>query len=71
MATGTVKWFSDPKGYGFIQTDEEQGTGKDIFVHYSEIARDGFRSLSPGQAVQFELSETPKGRQAKNVEIVN
>ena len=71
MATGKVKWFSDSKGYGFIQTEEENGNGKDIFVHYSEIARDGFRSLSPGQAVQFELSETPKGMQAKNVEVVN
>ncbi|OFX13138.1 MAG: hypothetical protein A2Z18_02055 [Armatimonadetes bacterium RBG_16_58_9] len=69
MATGKVKWFSDSKGYGFIQTKGENGNGKDIFVHYSEIAKDGFRSLSPGQLVQFELSETPNGLQAKNVEV--
>ncbi len=69
MATGKVKWFSDSKGYGFIQADDQVNTGKDIFVHYSEIAKDGFRTLTPGQLVEFELAETPKGLQAKKVEI--
>ncbi|MCE5198706.1 MAG: cold-shock protein [Armatimonadota bacterium] len=68
MATGTVKWFSDAKGYGFIQTEEGANAGKDIFVHYSEIQKDGYKSLAAGQAVEFELLDTPKGLQAKNVE---
>jgi len=68
MAKGKVKWFSDSKGYGFIQTEEQLNGGKDIFVHYSEIVKDGYKSLFQGQAVEFELSETPKGLQAKNVE---
>lgn len=67
MATGKVKWFSDSKGYGFIETNGEL-EGKDIFVHYSEIAREGFRTLVAGQEVRFEVLETPKGFQAKNVE---
>jgi CspA family cold shock protein len=71
MATGKVKWFSDAKGYGFIQTDDGANGGKDIFVHYSEIAKEGYKSLSQGQAVQFELADTPKGLQAKNVEVVS
>lgn len=70
MATGKVKWFSDSKGYGFIQADDQVNGSKDIFVHYSEIAKDGFRSLTPGQLVEFELIETPKGLQAKKVETV-
>jgi CspA family cold shock protein len=70
MATGKVKWFSDSKGYGFIRGDDEVNGGKDIFVHYSEIAKDGFRSLAPGQLVEFELTETPKGLQARKVEPV-
>lgn len=68
MATGKVKWFSDAKGYGFIQAEDSGANGQDIFVHYSEISRDGFRSLTPGQVVEFELMETPKGLQAKNVD---
>lgn len=69
MATGKVKWFSDAKGYGFIQVDDGANGGKDIFVHYSEITTGGFRrSLVPGQAVEFELLDTPKGLQARKVE---
>lgn len=67
MATGKVKWFSDAKGYGFIQFDDEANGAKDIFVHYSEIVKDGYKSLAQGQDVEFELSDTPKGLQAKNV----
>ena len=67
MATGKVKWFSDAKGYGFIQSDEE-AAGADIFVHFSEIAKEGYKTLLPGQAVSFELVDSPKGLQAKNVE---
>ena len=70
MTVGRVKWFSDAKGYGFIQTTDESVAGKDIFVHYSEIVRDGYKSLITGQDVQFGLMETPKGLQAKNVEVV-
>ncbi len=63
-AKGTVKWFNDAKGYGFIQTDSING---DIFVHYSAIQGDGFKTLSEGQAVDFELVTGPKGPQAYNV----
>ena len=63
MAQGHVKWFNDAKGYGFISREE----GPDVFVHYSAIAGEGFRSLAEGQAVQFELTEGPKGLQATNV----
>ncbi len=69
MATGKVKWFSDAKGYGFIQTDDSTMAGKDIFVHYSEIVKDGYKSLAQGQDVEFELMDTPKGLQAKKVAI--
>jgi len=71
MAKGRVKWFSDAKGYGFIQVDDPGDGGKDIFVHYSEIKKDGYKSLAQGQPVQFELTETPKGPQAKNVEMTS
>lgn len=63
QAQGHVKWFNDAKGYGFIAREN----GPDVFVHYSAIAGDGFRSLSEGQAVQFEITEGPKGLQATNV----
>jgi cold shock protein len=63
LAQGHVKWFNDAKGYGFIARED----GPDVFVHYSAIAGDGFRSLAEGQAVQFELTEGPKGLQATNV----
>ena len=60
---GTVKWFNDGKGYGFITPEE----GNDVFVHFSEIKMDGFKSLSEGQEVQFEVTNGPKGPQAVNV----
>jgi CspA family cold shock protein len=60
---GTVKWFNDSKGYGFI---EQQG-GDDVFVHFSAIVGEGFRTLAEGQQVEFELRETEKGLQASNV----
>jgi cold shock protein len=63
IAQGHVKWFNDAKGYGFIAREN----GPDVFVHYSAIAGDGFRSLAEGQAVQFEITEGPKGLQATNV----
>lgn len=64
MATGLVKWFNDAKGYGFIQ---HEGTDKDVFVHYTAIAGDGFKTLAEGQRVEFELIDGPKGPQAANV----
>jgi len=66
MATGTVKWFDDDKGYGFI----EQEDGEDAFVHYSEIAGDGYRSLEEGQEVTFEIEEGDKDPKAVNVEAL-
>ena len=63
MPQGTVKWFSNQKGYGFITQDD----GKDIFVHYSAIAGEGFKTLEEGQKVQFEVTKGPKGEQATNV----
>lgn len=63
---GTVKWFSNEKGYGFISQED----GPDVFVHYSAIASDGFRTLQEGQQVEFSIEESPKGPQAANVEIV-
>ena len=64
MATGTVKWFNSQKGYGFISPDDG---GKDIFVHYSKITSDGYRSLQEGQRVEFEVGEGTKGPEANNV----
>lgn len=61
---GTVKWFSDQKGYGFITPEDGS---KDVFVHHSAIQGDGFRSLRDGQSVEFEVSQGPKGPQATNV----
>ncbi len=63
MAKGTVKWFSSQKGYGFITPE----SGKDVFVHHSEIQGDGYKTLDEGQAVEFEIADGPKGEQAKNV----
>jgi cold shock protein len=64
MATGTVKWFNDAKGYGFIAPDEGS---KDLFVHHSSIAGDGFKSLTEGAKVNFEPREGSKGPEATNV----
>ena len=64
MATGMVKWFNDSKGYGFIQAD---GSERDVFVHYTAVQGDGFKTLAEGQRVQFELNDGPKGPQASNV----
>jgi len=67
MAVGTVKWFNDAKGFGFIR----QENGPDVFVHYSQIVGDGFRTLEEGQAVEFEIKEGPKGLLAERVTKVS
>lgn len=64
MATGTVKWFNDSKGFGFITPSDG---GQDLFVHFSAIATSGFKSLKEGQQVSFEIVDGPKGKQAANV----
>jgi CspA family cold shock protein len=66
MATGTVKWFNDSKGFGFIK----QEGGEDVFCHHSAIVADGFRSLTEGQMVEFDVKRGPKGLQAENVRVV-
>ena len=66
MDQGTVKWFNGQKGYGFITKDD----GQDVFVHYSAINGQGFRSLEEGQRVEFEITQGPKGLQAANVSKV-
>ena len=64
MATGTVKWFNDAKGYGFITPDDG---GVDLFAHFSAIKMDGFKTLKQGQRVTFDLKEGEKGKQADNI----
>ncbi len=66
MAKGTVKWFNDAKGYGFITQED----GTDVFVHHTAIQGSGFKSLSEGQAVTFDVTNGPKGLQATNVQKV-
>ncbi|MGV3621427.1 MAG: cold-shock protein [Archangium gephyra] len=66
MATGTVKWFNDAKGFGFIAQD---GGGDDVFVHHTAIKADGFRTLAEGQKVSFDVTKGQKGLQAANVQI--
>ena len=66
MAQGTVKWFNNTKGYGFISDSE----GKDIFVHFSGISMDGFKTLEEGASVQIEVTEGEKGPQAVNVSVI-
>ena len=68
MATGTVKWFNDDKGYGFITQDDG---GKDVFVHHSAISGEGYKSLAEGAKVEYEVEEGPKGPQARTVSVVS
>jgi len=63
LTQGTVKWFSNEKGFGFI----ERADGEDVFVHFTAIAGDGYRSLAEGQSVEFDIVDGPKGKQAANV----
>jgi len=65
MATGTVKWFNESKGFGFITPDDGS---KDVFAHFSAIAADGFRTLAEGQQVTFDVEDGPKGPQATNIQ---
>ena len=67
MATGTVKWFSDAKGFGFIEPDEK---GADVFAHFSAIQMDGFKTLKQGSRVAYELQDGPKGPHAANIVAV-
>lgn len=66
MATGTVKWFNNKKGYGFINEEN----GRDIFVHFSSINMDGYKSLNEGEHVTFDIEESARGPEAKNVRKV-
>jgi cold shock protein len=68
MATGTVKWFSNDKGHGFITQDEG---GKDVFVHHSAISGEGYKSLAEGAKVEYEVEEGPKGPQARTVTVAS
>jgi len=66
MATGSVKWFNDSKGFGFITPD---GGGEDLFAHFSAIQSQGFKTLAEGQRVSFDISTGPKGKQASNIQL--
>jgi CspA family cold shock protein len=67
MATGTVKWFNNAKGYGFVTPDEGE---QDVFIHFSAIEMDGYKTLKEGQKIQFDINEGPKGLHAANVQMV-
>ncbi|HEC16187.1 MAG TPA: cold shock domain-containing protein CspD [Sedimenticola sp.] len=67
MSTGVVKWFNNAKGYGFVTPDEGE---KDVFVHFSSIAMDGYKTLKEGQKVQFEITQGPKGLHAANLQTI-
>lgn len=67
MATGTVKWFNDAKGFGFITPEDG---GEDLFAHFSAISGNGFKSLAEGAKVSFEVTNGPKGRQASNIQVI-
>lgn len=66
MATGSVKWFNDSKGFGFITPE---GGGEDLFAHFSAIQSNGFKTLAEGQRVSFDITTGPKGKQASNIQI--
>ena len=68
MATGTVKWFNDSKGFGFITPD---GGGEQLFAHFSAITNNGFKTLAEGQKVKFDITQGPKGKQASNIQALN
>ncbi|MFT3962916.1 cold-shock protein [Propionivibrio sp.] len=68
MATGTVKWFNDSKGFGFISQDNG---GEDVFAHFSAIQSNGFKSLAEGQRVTFDITQGPKGKQASNIRVAD
>ena len=68
MPTGTVKWFNDAKGYGFITPDDG---GEDLFAHFSAIQMSGFKTLKEGQKVQFEVTQGPKGKQASHIQAAS
>ena len=69
MATGKVKWFNDAKGYGFIETDESENS-EDVFVHYSAITGEGYRTLNENDTVEFDVVQDTKGPRADNVQVL-
>ena len=69
MAQGTVKWFNDSKGYGFIETEDTEGS-EDVFVHHSAIAGEGYKTLNDGDKVEFDIDRDEKGPRAANVQVI-